>query len=239
MSPTGFHPETWKPEVGRREVAARRREVAMDVVGTGLNRSGRSSGKAVERAMRYELRFGLLGPPVLYDADGEVRSIGGGKVRALLVALLLEPGRVVSVDALKDALWGGAPPASAQASLQNHVTRLRRLLDDPERLRAMPPGYLLRVDEGELDVRVCSSWSGGTRPNCGLRGREPGVAVPVVRARVPMAPGEPGMLGSAGFSGTSGAPPTQKQRKPPTPPMTSAPLATPQSSALPRPPVPP
>ncbi|MFJ1605724.1 BTAD domain-containing putative transcriptional regulator [Streptomyces sp. NPDC088253] len=107
--------------------------------------------------MRYGLRFGLLGPPVLYDADGEVRSIGGGKMRALLVALLLEPGRVVSVDALKDALWGGAPPASAQASLQNHVTRLRRLLDDPERLRAMPPGYLLRVAEGELDVRVFES----------------------------------------------------------------------------------
>ncbi|MFF3661561.1 AfsR/SARP family transcriptional regulator [Streptomyces olivochromogenes] len=107
--------------------------------------------------MRYGLRFGLLGPPVLYDADGEVRAIGGGKMRALLVALLLEPGRVVSVDALKDALWGGAPPASAQASLQNHVTRLRRLLDDPERLRAMPPGYLLRVGEGELDVRVFES----------------------------------------------------------------------------------
>ncbi|MFJ5270449.1 BTAD domain-containing putative transcriptional regulator [Streptomyces sp. NPDC088358] len=107
--------------------------------------------------MRYGLRFGLLGPPVLYDADGEVGSIGSGKMRALLVALLLEPGRVVSVDALKDALWGGAPPASAQASLQNHVTRLRRLLDDPERLRAVPPGYLLRVGEGELDVRVFES----------------------------------------------------------------------------------
>ncbi|WTX37434.1 tetratricopeptide repeat protein [Streptomyces sp. NBC_00658] len=104
--------------------------------------------------MRRGLRFGLLGPPVLYDADGEVRSVGGGKMRALLVALLLEPGRVVSVDVLKDALWGGAPPASAQASLQNHVTRLRRLLDDPERLRAVPPGYVLRVGEGELDVRV-------------------------------------------------------------------------------------
>ncbi|MFF1681367.1 BTAD domain-containing putative transcriptional regulator [Streptomyces sp. NPDC058256] len=104
--------------------------------------------------LRRGLRFGLLGPPVLYDADGEVRSVGGGKMRALLVALLLEPGRVVSVDVLKDALWGGAPPASAQASLQNHVTRLRRLLDDPERLRAVPPGYVLRVGEGELDVRV-------------------------------------------------------------------------------------
>ncbi|MFF3910930.1 BTAD domain-containing putative transcriptional regulator [Streptomyces sp. NPDC001848] len=102
------------------------------------------------------LRFGLLGPLVVYGADGEVRTIGSGKVRALLVALLLEPGRVVSVEALKDALWAGAPPASAQASLQNHVTRLRRLLGDdgPERLRAVPPGYLLRVDEGELDVRV-------------------------------------------------------------------------------------
>ncbi|WP_345640545.1 AfsR/SARP family transcriptional regulator [Streptomyces siamensis] len=104
--------------------------------------------------MRNGLRFGLLGPPVLYGADGEVRSVGSGKTRALLVALLLEPGRVVSVDVLKDALWGGAPPASAQASLHNHVTRLRRLLDDPERLRAVPPGYVLRVGEDELDVRV-------------------------------------------------------------------------------------
>ncbi|MEU6365440.1 BTAD domain-containing putative transcriptional regulator [Streptomyces sp. NPDC046931] len=106
--------------------------------------------------MRHGLRFGLLGPPVMYDIDGESRPIGSGKMRALLVALLLEPGRVVSVDALKDALWGGAPPASAQASLQNHVTRLRRLLgeDGPERLRAVPPGYLLRVHEGELDIRV-------------------------------------------------------------------------------------
>ncbi|WDO10946.1 tetratricopeptide repeat protein [Streptomyces murinus] len=80
--------------------------------------------------------------------------MGSPKVRALLAALLLEPGRVVSVESLKDALWGGAPPASAQASLHNHVTRLRRLLDDPERLRSVPPGYLLRVEQGELDVDV-------------------------------------------------------------------------------------
>ncbi|MFE9098278.1 BTAD domain-containing putative transcriptional regulator [Streptomyces sp. NPDC007264] len=106
--------------------------------------------------MRHGLRFGLLGPPAVYDTDGVIRPIGGGKVRALLVALLLEPGRVVSVDVLMDALWGGAPPASARASLQNHVTRLRRLLGDDgsERLRAVPPGYLLRVDDGELDVRL-------------------------------------------------------------------------------------
>ncbi|MER5531860.1 BTAD domain-containing putative transcriptional regulator [Streptomyces sp. NPDC002677] len=103
---------------------------------------------------RYELRFGLLGPPVLYLPGGEVRPIGSPKVRALLAALLLDAGRVVSVGSVKEALWGGAPPVSAQASLHNHVTRLRRLLDDPERLRAVPPGYLLRVDDGELDVDV-------------------------------------------------------------------------------------
>ncbi|MFB7502290.1 AfsR/SARP family transcriptional regulator [Streptomyces broussonetiae] len=146
---------------------------------------------------RCELRFGLLGPPVLYDRppygmsyetsgdgsgpevrsgiaapdrspgagrlaespvddtpDNDVRAIGSPKVRALLAALLLEAGRVVSVESLKDALWGGAPPVSAQASLHNHVARLRRLLDDPERLRAVPPGYVLRVDHGELDVHV-------------------------------------------------------------------------------------
>jgi DNA-binding SARP family transcriptional activator/tetratricopeptide (TPR) repeat protein len=108
--------------------------------------------------MRCELRFGLLGTTVLYGSDGVlVQPIGGTKVRVLLAALLLEPGRVVSVDALKDALWGGSPPASAHASLHNHVTRLRRLLDDPERLRAIPPGYQLRVGEGELDVHVFES----------------------------------------------------------------------------------
>ncbi|MVO86685.1 transcriptional regulator [Streptomyces sp. p1417] len=104
--------------------------------------------------MTDELRFGLLGVPALYGPDGEPHPVRSPKGRALLTALLLEPGRVVSADALKEALWTEGPPASAHASLQNHVTRLRRLLDDPGRLRAVPPGYRLRVDEGELDVRV-------------------------------------------------------------------------------------
>ncbi|EFL33843.1 transcriptional regulator [Streptomyces viridochromogenes DSM 40736] len=105
------------------------------------------------------VRFGLLGPPVLYrDAAGgggrEARGIVSPKSRVLLTALLLDAGRVVSVESLKDALWGEDPPVSAQASLHNHVARLRRLLDDPERLRTVPTGYVLRVDEGELDVHV-------------------------------------------------------------------------------------
>ncbi|GGW40541.1 BTAD domain-containing putative transcriptional regulator [Streptomyces caelestis] len=105
---------------------------------------------------RSGLRFGLLGPPVLYYGGGrsEARGVASPKSRVLLAALLLDAGRVVSVESLKDALWSGAPPVSAQASLHNHVARLRRLLDDPERLRTVPSGYVLRVDEGELDVHV-------------------------------------------------------------------------------------
>ncbi|MEU0674391.1 BTAD domain-containing putative transcriptional regulator [Streptomyces sp. NPDC006172] len=119
--------------------------------------------------MRYELRFGLLGPPVLYDTGSHpshgdddphgvplsaTRTLRSPKARVLLAALLLDAGRIVPVESLKEALWGGAPPPSAQASLHNHVSRLRRLLDDPDRLRAAPPGYRLRVDHGELDVHV-------------------------------------------------------------------------------------
>ncbi|GAA4303649.1 hypothetical protein GCM10023086_20390 [Streptomyces venetus] len=106
------------------------------------------------------MRFGLLGPPVLYcDVVGggggrEARGIASPKSRVLLAALLLDAGRIVSVESLEDALWGEDPPVSARASLHNHVARLRRLLDDPARLRTVPTGYVLRVDEGELDVHV-------------------------------------------------------------------------------------
>lgn len=100
------------------------------------------------------MRFGLLGPPAVHDAAGEPHPLGSAKVRALLAALLLRPNRVIPVDELKDALWGDDPPASAHASLHNHVTRLRRLLAEEDRLRAVPPGYLLRVEPGELDTEV-------------------------------------------------------------------------------------
>lgn len=104
-------------------------------------------GKPVEIGVC--VRFGLLGP---LTVGGE--PVGSGKVRCLLAALLTRPGRVVPSDDLKLALWGDEPPASATASLHNHVARLRRLLDSEDRVRAVPPGYVLRVDPGELDTEV-------------------------------------------------------------------------------------
>ncbi|MEV1052405.1 BTAD domain-containing putative transcriptional regulator [Streptomyces sp. NPDC049887] len=109
------------------------------------------------------MRFGLLGPLTVHDAAGEIRTTGGAKLRALLGTLLLRANRVVPTDALLDALWGDDPPASARASLHNHVARLRRLLAEEDRLRAVAPGYVLRVEAGELDVDTFESHIGTAR----------------------------------------------------------------------------
>ncbi|MFI0724038.1 AfsR/SARP family transcriptional regulator [Streptomyces sp. NPDC021224] len=101
--------------------------------------------------------FGLLGPLLVHDGTQE-RTVGGHKVRVLLAALLLAANRTVSKDALKEALWGARPPATADASLFNHLTRLRRQLaflgDEPQRVTAVPHGYRLHVAEDEFDVEV-------------------------------------------------------------------------------------
>ncbi|MFJ9044248.1 BTAD domain-containing putative transcriptional regulator [Streptomyces sp. NPDC102347] len=120
---------------------------------------------------RRGLRFGLLGTPVLHDGerageeqgDAPLLTVTGPKLRTLLAVLLLDAGRVVSVEALKEALWGAAPPLSALPSLHNHVARLRRLLDEPDRLVTVPTGYVLRVDEGELDVHVFDAHTAAAR----------------------------------------------------------------------------
>src|SRR5438445_2260575 len=95
-------------------------------------------------------QFRLLGPLSL-SRDGEPTAIGGQKPRALLAALLLEPNRVVSRDRLIDALWGEAPPDTAQNTIQVYVSQLRKLLPDGA-LETAPPGYRLAVDPETVDL---------------------------------------------------------------------------------------
>src|SRR5262245_26486114 len=95
------------------------------------------------------MEFRVLGP--LEILDGERRlQLGGSKRRAVAALLLLDANQVVSTERLVDGVWGDDPPATATGSLQNHVLRLRRELGD--RLVTRAPGYLLRVEPGELDL---------------------------------------------------------------------------------------
>jgi DNA-binding SARP family transcriptional activator len=109
--------------------------------------------------------FRILGPLEVSDEAGPL-LLGGQKQRAVLALLLLEPGRVVPVDRLVDAIWGEQPPRTATTSLQNFISQLRKTLG-PEVLETKPPGYRLRVRPGELDLdrfRVLVEAARGSEP---------------------------------------------------------------------------
>ena len=96
-----------------------------------------------------ELEVRLLGP-IEAQRDGAAVSLGGPKPRALLAVLALEPGRVVSVDRLVEALWPGDPPETAAHAVQVYVSQLRKALGPVLATRA--PGYELELAPDRVDV---------------------------------------------------------------------------------------
>jgi DNA-binding SARP family transcriptional activator len=96
------------------------------------------------------VEFLILGPVDVLDG-GRAVPLPAGKPVALLRALLLNRNRVVSTETLIDELWGEDPPETAAKALQGHVSQLRKVLG-ADRLITKPPGYSLRVEEGELDL---------------------------------------------------------------------------------------
>jgi DNA-binding response OmpR family regulator len=91
--------------------------------------------------------------------DGVRLDLGGRKHRALLAALLIRAGQVVSVERLIDDLWPIDPPARAVATVQVFVSDLRRALE-PDRPRGTAaellvtaaPGYRLAVSPEAVDA---------------------------------------------------------------------------------------
>ena len=97
------------------------------------------------------MQFRILGP--LEVSNGESLVSLPGAQRALLALLLLSANEVVSADRLIDELWGEEVPQSGRTALQVRVSQLRKALGDAGgRIATRPPGYLLRVDRGELDL---------------------------------------------------------------------------------------
>jgi DNA-binding SARP family transcriptional activator len=100
-------------------------------------------------------RVEVLGPVEAW-VDGRQVALGGQRPRALLAALALTRGRVVTSERLVDELWGEDPPARARDSLQMHVSRLRKALTqaggDADRLASQAGGYVLELGPGACDV---------------------------------------------------------------------------------------
>src|SRR5919109_906709 len=96
------------------------------------------------------MEFRILGPLEVSE-EGRVLRLGGSKQRALLASLLLHANEVVSRDRLSDELWGASPPDTASTALQVYVSQLRKALGR-DLILTQPPGYLIRVSDGELDL---------------------------------------------------------------------------------------
>ncbi|GGL22396.1 SARP family transcriptional regulator [Planomonospora parontospora subsp. antibiotica] len=93
----------------------------------------------------------MLGPFEVRSHDGAVVEVPGIRLRALLAALALEPGRVVTRARLVDWIWGRRPPADEVNALQALVSRLRRALPDGA-IEAGSGGYRLAVPPDAVDV---------------------------------------------------------------------------------------
>jgi DNA-binding SARP family transcriptional activator len=104
----------------------------------------------------------LLGPVVVRDATGHPVDVGGPRARALLARLALEPGRVVGLDTLVEAVWDADPPAAPGNALQALVSRLRRAAPELS-LRAQAHGYLLDLPADAVDASRFEALTGRAR----------------------------------------------------------------------------
>ena len=93
-----------------------------------------------------DIRVGILGPLEVHRGE-HVCALGGRQQRVVLALLVLDEGRVVSVDRIADALWGDHLPASYLTTIQTYVFRLRGLLE-PQRAKGDPAHLLISAPGG-------------------------------------------------------------------------------------------
>jgi len=102
------------------------------------------------------MEFRLLGPVEVWSARRQV-PLGGAKPRALLAALLLNPGRVVTRERLIEAIWAQDPPSTAKALLNTYVASLRRAFGEAGLTTVIVShrvGYLSEISPYSLDKDV-------------------------------------------------------------------------------------
>jgi DNA-binding SARP family transcriptional activator len=100
------------------------------------------------------MEVAILGPLTVIG-KGPV-PVSGTKVRALLALLALNAGSVVSSQDLADELWDDSPPRTIRNTLQAHIARLRRVLEEagrPDALQTVNEGYVLDLAPDAIDAQ--------------------------------------------------------------------------------------
>jgi len=114
------------------------------------------------------VQIGVLGSFEVRTADGGLADVPGARLRALVTALALEPGRVVSKATLIDWIWGENPPADAANALQRLASRLRKALPGGV-VEGQTGGYRLAVDPDAVDALRFERLIGRARQEEGLQ----------------------------------------------------------------------
>jgi predicted ATPase/DNA-binding SARP family transcriptional activator len=97
----------------------------------------------------------LLGSVSITGPAGPARLVGA-RQRTICAALAVRVGTVVARTRLIDAVWGDDPPPTADKTLNSHIARLRQALAAaglPDALTTQAPGYVLRLEPGQVDAR--------------------------------------------------------------------------------------
>jgi DNA-binding SARP family transcriptional activator len=104
-------------------------------------------------ARMTSMEFRVLGP-LEVRRDGEPLQLAPAQ-GALLAALLLHANQVVPTDRLVELIWGDRAANAARNTLQVLIRRLRGGLQPGGARRVLltrPPGYLLVIGPGQLDL---------------------------------------------------------------------------------------
>ncbi|MFH9607141.1 BTAD domain-containing putative transcriptional regulator [Streptomyces sp. NPDC017448] len=97
------------------------------------------------------MRYGVLGPLAVWDAEGRPVRVPEAKVRALLADLLVHGGGPVPADRLIEDLWASSPPGGSTNTLQTKISQLRRVLGRDQVIRE-PAGYRLLLADDAVDA---------------------------------------------------------------------------------------
>lgn len=111
--------------------------------------------------MISDMEYKVLGQVSAFTGETRVK-LGGKRQRLVLAVLLANANRVVSQDALLDAVWSGDLPEGGARTLHTYISILRRTLG--ESIDRDGSGYVLEVAPDQLDAHKFEALVAEARP---------------------------------------------------------------------------
>lgn len=140
------------------------------------------------------LRLAVLGPVRAWRGEAQL-PLGPVRRQAVLAALALRPGFLVSHEQLLDGIWGAEPPKTGRKVLPSYIYELRQVLDAAgtgpadSLIRGEGGGYRLVADGVQLDAADLAEHIDGARR--AKASGDPATAVDRLSAALALFDGEP------------------------------------------------